>query len=266
MPVQDEPQAPSEDVPVVNWKPPRQRNVLVKGIITTAKSPPDEAEVEGYHSHTLPRPSARHRGLQSPGKGSPSSPQYRRRNLSAERPSQTGPSSLRSRSPSPSAQPGRAGSRSPSPIVHRSSPTTGSPLMRLSPKTTRTHHTTPSPTRSLQPPASSKQNLLKSPSAPGPRKAVPPGSPRGRNMVPTSVSAPTTQKRLVSPGRKLPSPPSNLGPPVKTQRQQPSTPPRTGGPRPRTQHSPQRAPRGTQLVTPHSAPQSKHSRYITSAK
>ena len=250
----------------MNWKPSSHRNIPAKAIITT-RSPPEgeedtEHEYSGRQSHTLPRASARRSvGLRPLGRGgmpSPSSPQYRPRNLSAERPSprQAVPNSLRSRSPSPPGQHQavRVGSRSPSPGVHHSPGT--SPMLRRKqpPQTSHTH--------TLQPPG--KQILIKSPSAPGLRKLLPPtsgSSPGSKARVPQTSSAPSPGQRLVSPAKKHPS--SAPQP----QRQQvnnstflsPQKGPRTqNSPQrgPRTQMSPQRAPQG-QTTPPRSTPGSQ---------
>lgn len=228
----------SEEVPVINWKPPRQRNVPIKAITTTARSPPEgeEDEEQGYRQVSMLPPSRRSAGLAKGGMGSPSSVQHRPRHNSAERPA--GATSLRSRSPSPSGphHSVRVNSRSPSP--------SSSPKIRhLSPKSYRK----PSPmsdTHTLQPP---KQKLIKSPSAPSPKKVAPssPGGSlggRGRG-VPPSASAP---RRLAFPstqqpgsrGRPIPS-----SPPASHRGQLNTTPENSPRGGPRTQNSPQSAPR-----------------------
>lgn len=266
----------SEDVPVINWKPPKHRNIPIKAIATTARSPPEgeEDDEQGYRQvNTLPRSSARR--LRPPAKGgvvSPSSMQYRQRNASAERPNprQAGSTSLRSRSPSPSGQV-RVSSRSPSPttIYHASS---SSPQMRQSsPKSYRKPHPQgpPSPTsglHALQSPGN-RQKLIKSPSSPSSRKVNPPspgGSPGGRGRgVPLSASAPSGQRRLAFPGPRHPGPgatslttPPSANRPQRQQLNATESSPREG---PRTQISPQKTTNGGLMKSgsPHSTPGSK---------
>lgn len=227
----------TEDVPNVTWKPPRgYKNTPIKAIATT-RSPPegeeDNIEYRQGQSNTLPRPSSRRPvgargGLRPPGKtglSSPSSPQYRPRNASAERPVTN---SLRSRSPSPSSsghyQPIRVGSRSPSPGTHHEhrSPHTSPMATRLSPRRNPQQNTS-----SLQPPVT----LVKSPSAPGSKHLSPGGPPRGREISGT-ISAPSTGQRVAS------SPLTGL--------QTMTTPPRTA--RARGHSSPQRG--GLSQTTP----------------
>ena len=279
-----------EGVPVVNWKPPRHKNIPVKAIVRTAKSPPEgeeaaeqeEEEYRGRKANTLPRSGKRSPrgsvGLRPPGQGSMLAPSSRARTSSAERraPRQAGSSPLRSRSPSPSGlrQPVRIRSRSPSPHSPSSSPL----LSKMSPRSARKHpppHTSPSPTsNNLQQPQT-HQTLMKSLSASGPRKLTPPsgaGGPLGTRKLPQSSSTPSAsspgQRRFASPsqaspGRQLGPGTSSLTSPSSSSRpqrqQQPngtSAPQRAGGVA-RSLNFPQKTAREGSSSSPRSAPGSQ---------
>ena len=209
----------------------------------------EEEEFRGHQANTLPRASGRRSlgggGLRPPAGGP--SPHSRQRNASAERASQRqAGQTLRSRSPSPGVrQPISAESGSPSPTLHHTS--------RPSARTARPHPS-PSPPRSssLQPP-SNKQNLVKTPSAPGPRRLPTPpssGGSRGRGLPPSHSTPSSAGQRPIG----VSPPASGVARP---QRQlAATTPPRAGVPRPRPQQSPQRGGLG-QPSPPRSAPASQ---------
>ncbi|CAI8027446.1 hypothetical protein GBAR_LOCUS15703 [Geodia barretti] len=118
----------------------------------------------------------------------------------------------------------------------------------------------PSPPRSsLQPPSGAQQNLVKTPSAPGPRKLPTPpssGGLRGRGLSP-SYSTPSSAGSGVT-STQMGLTPSSSGVGHQPRQQQgglSATPPRAGVPRPRMQQSPQRG--LTPSGTPRSAPGSQ---------
>jgi hypothetical protein len=242
----------SEEAPTGGLKTRHQRNIPIKAISTSARSPPEgeEEEVRVHQSNTLPRASARHSlgggGLKPPA-GSPS-PQFRQRNASAERASQRqATQTLRSRSPSPGLR--HPGSNSPSPTLVHSS--------RLHARTGRPRPSPSPPRSSLQPPSGAKQNLVKTPSAPGPRKLpTPPSSAglRGRGLSPSYSTPSAAGSGVTSTQMGLTPPSSGVGrQPRQQQGGLSATPPRAGVPRPRTQQSPQRGgltPSGTPRSDP----------------
>ena len=221
-------------------KPVQQRNIPVKAISTTARSPPEGEEegVRGHQSNTLPRTRrSLGGGLRPPGGMS------RPRNASAERASQRQyvESSLRSRSPSPGLrQTVNLHSRSPSPTLQPS--TMATPPTRLS-RLHQQSHVTPSHPHT----SPGRHGISKSPSATGVRKLPTPPSSGGHRSggrgLPPSSSAPSPGQRVaVSPGRQAAglSPSSGFARPRQQQMGVVTTPPRVGGARQRVQRSPQR--------------------------